>query len=88
MNLPTQLPAIQLNEYRPRIEGSFIRIEKITPKDTTAFYWKVIDRNNVVTIYGRSPQHNFLILQTHNKFLNGCPNLVMMIKAIVSSLNM
>src|SRR6185437_2053556 len=43
-----------IKRYRPRIEGSFHRIEKITPKDTIAFYWKVTDRNNVVTIYGRS----------------------------------
>jgi hypothetical protein len=43
-----------IKRYRPRIESNFIRIEKITPKETTAFYWKVTDRNNVATIYGRS----------------------------------
>ena len=43
-----------IKRYRPRIEGGFSRIEKITPKDTTAVYWRVTDRNNVVTIYGRS----------------------------------
>lgn len=43
-----------VKRYRSRIEQAFSRIEKITPKDTTAFYWKVTDRNNVVTIYGRS----------------------------------
>ena len=43
-----------VKRYRPRIEGTFSRIEKITPKDTTVFYWKVADRNNIVTIYGRS----------------------------------
>ena len=77
-----------IKRYRPRIEGSFIRIEKITPKDTNTFYWKVTDKNNVVTIYGRSASAQLLILQTRDKFSNGCPNLVMMIKAIVLSLNM
>ena len=45
----------QVKRYRPRIEGSFNRIERITPKGKKTFYWKVTDSNNIVTIYGRSP---------------------------------
>ncbi|MDB5279413.1 MAG: spvB [Ferruginibacter sp.] len=49
------LTGYTIKRYRPRIEGSFHRIERITPKDAATFYWKVTDRNNIVTIYGRSP---------------------------------
>jgi RHS repeat-associated protein len=40
--------------YRPRIEESFTRIEKITEADGNV-YWKVTASGNVVNIYGRSP---------------------------------
>lgn len=41
-----------IQAYRPRIEGSFARIERIT--ETTNVYWKVTSRDNVVSIYGKS----------------------------------
>jgi RHS repeat-associated protein len=40
--------------YRPRIEGLFARIEKISVPGESGFYWKVTTRENVVTILGRS----------------------------------
>ena len=43
-----------VRRYRPRIEGSFNRIERITPKDSTVFYWRHTTIKNVVTIFGRS----------------------------------
>ena len=43
-----------VKRYRPRIEGTFSRIERITPAGATSFYWKITSRDNVVTIYGRS----------------------------------
>jgi len=39
--------------YRPRIEGAWSRVERITPAGGAA-YWKITTRENVVTIYGRS----------------------------------
>lgn len=42
----------QVKRYRPRIEGSFSKIEKITHKDH-GVYWKVTTRENVATIFGR-----------------------------------
>src|SRR5262249_35560545 len=40
--------------YRPRVEGAFARIEKITVQGEVGFFWKVTSRDNVVTIYGRT----------------------------------
>jgi RHS repeat-associated protein len=42
-----------VKRYRPRSEGSFARIERITPVAGQPFYWKVTTSGNVVTIYGR-----------------------------------
>lgn len=43
-----------VKRYRPRIEGTFSRIERITPPGDASFYWKITSKGNVVTIYGRS----------------------------------
>jgi hypothetical protein len=43
-----------VTQYRPRIEGSFSRIEKIRPLGSDTFYWKVTTKNNLVTFFGRS----------------------------------
>jgi RHS repeat-associated protein len=40
--------------YRPRIESEFSRIEKIAVKGEIGFFWKVITRDNVATVLGRS----------------------------------
>jgi RHS repeat-associated protein len=45
---------ITIERYRPRIEGGFARIEKITVAGEAGFYWKVTSRDNVVTIFGRT----------------------------------
>jgi Salmonella virulence plasmid 65kDa B protein len=44
----------RVKRFRPRIEGDFARIERITPPGSETFFWKVITRENVVTFYGRS----------------------------------
>lgn len=49
-------PDYIVKRYCPRIEGSFNRIERITPKGSSTFYWKVTSRNNIVTFYGRSEE--------------------------------
>ena len=44
---------ITITRYRPRIEGSFARIEKITEASGN-IYWKVTSSANVVSIFGKS----------------------------------
>lgn len=44
----------RIKRYRPRIEGSFTRIERIRQAGETVFYWRVTDSNNNVTFYGSS----------------------------------
>lgn len=42
-----------IQRFRPRIEGAFSKIERIkAPNDEV--YWRVTDRNNITTIFGRS----------------------------------
>jgi RHS repeat-associated protein len=43
-----------VKRYRPRIEGTFARIERITPPGEASFFWKITSKDNVVTIYGSS----------------------------------
>ncbi|MEP7107394.1 MAG: SpvB/TcaC N-terminal domain-containing protein [Ferruginibacter sp.] len=50
-------PGYDVRQYLPRIEGSFARIEKITPVGINTFYWKVTTKENVVTFFGRSDSH-------------------------------
>jgi hypothetical protein len=45
--------AYRIRRYRPRIEGSFQRIERITHPDRGE-YWRVTSRDNVVTFFGRN----------------------------------
>ncbi len=46
-----------IRRYRPRIEGSFSRIERIWKKGAPSFYWKVTTRDNTVTFFGKSATH-------------------------------
>ena len=43
-----------VKRYKPRIEGAFLRIERITLKNSQSFYWRVTSPANIVTIFGRS----------------------------------
>jgi RHS repeat-associated protein len=45
---------VHVERYRPRIEGLFARIEKISVAGESASYWKVTTRDNVATIFGRT----------------------------------
>jgi RHS repeat-associated protein len=49
------LGPITVQRYRPRVEGGFTRIEKITVAGEAGCYWKVTSRENVVTVFGRTP---------------------------------
>lgn len=44
----------RVRTYRPRVAGDFARIERITHA-AHGEYWKVTDRINTVTVYGRNP---------------------------------
>jgi RHS repeat-associated protein len=44
---------VSITQYRPRIEGSFARIEKID--DNNNVYWRVRTKENVVSVFGQSP---------------------------------
>lgn len=45
-----------IHQYRPRIEGGFTRIERITRKDTAEIYWKVTTPDNTTTFFGLSQE--------------------------------
>jgi len=44
---------VTITRYRPRIEGAFARIEKVTEADGN-LYWKATSSGNIVTIFGKS----------------------------------
>ena len=46
----------RIRRYRPRLEGAFARIERWQAVDSGELHWRVTTRDNVTTIYGRSPQ--------------------------------
>ncbi|HYM60376.1 MAG TPA: SpvB/TcaC N-terminal domain-containing protein, partial [Thermoanaerobaculia bacterium] len=46
------LGGVRAVRYRPRVEGGFARIEKITATGET--FWKVTTRDNIATIFGRT----------------------------------
>lgn len=46
----------KVKRYRPRIEGSFSRIEKISHPDH-GVYWKVTSGNNQVTFFGKNKNY-------------------------------
>jgi RHS repeat-associated protein len=46
-------PGFTIHRYRPRVEGSFARIERWTNRTTGEIHWRSITRENVTTLYGR-----------------------------------
>jgi hypothetical protein len=46
----------RVRRYRPRVEGLFARIERWSnPNNPADVYWRSISRDNVTTVYGKSP---------------------------------
>ncbi|HNP50792.1 MAG TPA: SpvB/TcaC N-terminal domain-containing protein [Nitrosomonas nitrosa] len=43
---------VVIHQYRPRIEGGFARIERITRKNISGVYWKVTTPDNTTTFFG------------------------------------
>jgi RHS repeat-associated protein len=61
---PPHAPEYIIDEYRPRIEGLFTRLERWTREADGDVHWRSISRDNVTTVYGRDassriaePQH-------------------------------
>jgi hypothetical protein len=44
-----------IRRYRPRIEGLFARIERWQNQATGAIHWRSVSKDNITSIYGRSP---------------------------------
>ncbi len=65
----------EVQRYRPRIEGGFSRIEKITPANSGAFYWRVTTGNNVVTIFGKSSLARIADPNNVNRIFKWLPEL-------------
>ncbi len=51
---PPQPGGYVVQVYRPRIEGRFARIEKIT-STVRGVHWRVTTRDNITTLFGRTP---------------------------------
>jgi RHS repeat-associated protein len=59
----------RVRRYRPRIEGSFARIERWTSLDSGEMHWRSLSKDNILTVYGldansriadpQAPQHVF-----------------------------
>jgi hypothetical protein len=46
----------RIRRYRPRIEGLFARIERWQHRETGAIHWRSLSKDNITSIYGRSPE--------------------------------
>jgi RHS repeat-associated protein len=53
---PTTREGYVVWPYRPRIEGLFSRIERWTRVSDGDTYWRSISRDNVTTLYGKTPE--------------------------------
>ncbi len=51
---PDTAPGFVIHRYRPRTEGSFVRIERWTERAHGVVHWRSITRDNVTTVYGRT----------------------------------
>jgi RHS repeat-associated protein len=49
-----------IKRYRPRIEGLFARIERWTNKENGDTFWRSISKDNITTIYGRTPNSRII----------------------------
>lgn len=54
----------QVQEYLPRIEGSFSLIQHYIKSDQSESYWKITTNDEVTTVYGRSPETRIADIQS------------------------
>ena len=43
-----------VQQYRPRIEGLFAKIEKYTNQSSNIAHWQVTTKDNIISVYGQS----------------------------------
>jgi RHS repeat-associated protein len=46
----------KIKRYRPRIEGTFVRIERWTNQKSGEVHWRSISKDNVTTLYGKTEE--------------------------------
>ncbi|KAF7513142.1 hypothetical protein GJ744_010538 [Endocarpon pusillum] len=51
----SSMPGYTIHRYRPRIEGLFSRIERLT-RDDGDVHWRSISKDNILTIYGKDEE--------------------------------
>lgn len=47
--------SIHVKEYRPRIEGLFAKIKRLTDTTSGISHWEVTTKDNITSVYGKSP---------------------------------
>ncbi len=67
-------PEYEITRYRPRIEGGFSRIGKIS-HPAHGMWWKVTTRDNIVTFFGKSPEYRITDPADQNRIFQWLPEL-------------
>ena len=62
--------------YKPRIEGLFARIERWTNKITREIKWRIINRDNVTTLFGWSAGSRIADTQDENRIFEWLPEFM------------
>ncbi|MES2110191.1 MAG: SpvB/TcaC N-terminal domain-containing protein, partial [Bacteroidota bacterium] len=65
---------LAIKRYKPRIEGSFNLIERITQPDNTC-YWKITSKDNIVTYYGYSKGARLVDPQDETRIFKWLPDI-------------
>ena len=63
-----------IQEYRPRIEGAFSRIERIC-SEKKGIYWRVTTRDNITTIFGSNPHYRIADPNDERKIFEWLPEV-------------
>src|SRR5688572_19790075 len=62
--------------YRPRLEGSFARIERWTEKSTGIIKWRIITKDNITTLFGWSANSVIADPRDNRKIFEWLPEFV------------
>jgi hypothetical protein len=72
----------RIKRYRPRMEGSFTRIERVWPVGENTFYWKVTAPGNAVTFFGSSQSSRVADPENPAHIFRWLPEIASMTKEI------
>jgi hypothetical protein len=61
-----------VERFRPRTEGAYHRIERCRDVDTGETFWRTVDRDNVTSLYRRTPQARIATRPTRAGCSSGC----------------